>query len=105
MEERFIEWTQKDIEYRTEMNKSVYQRTKDKIKAYELDTDKENRSKTIECKHCYYLRNMCGFSAMTLSYCGICKEPILNGSSDTNRVCDKCAGINDLCIRCGGEMD
>jgi len=40
---------------------------------------------------------------MTTSYCGICREPILNGSSDTNRVCDKCAGINDLCIKCGGE--
>jgi len=83
----------------------MYQSIKGKIKHYEMDSGKENRNKGIVCKCCFYLRNTFGFSAMTLSYCGICKEPILNGSSDTNKVCDKCAGINDLCIHCGGKMD
>ena len=105
MEERFIEWTKKDIDRKTLSNIMGYHDKRNKIRYYEEDSDKENRNKTIECKYCYYIRNSFGFCAMTTSYCGICKEPILNGSSDTNRVCDKCAGTMGLCIKCGGEMD
>jgi len=105
MEENFIKWTDKDIKFRTDSNKLKYQYTKDQIQAYELDIEKENRKKSMECRYCYYIKNICGFSAMVISYCGICKEPILNNSSDINKVCDKCAGSKGLCIRCGGDID
>lgn len=105
MERSFIELTEKDIEFKTNSNKRLYQHTKDKVQHYEIDDGKESREASLECKCCYYIRNTMGFSAMTMSYCGICKEPILNGSSDTDRICDKCAGTKGLCVHCGGEMD
>jgi len=100
-----MEWTNKNIKSKTNSNKMKYQHSKDMIQHYEMDDEKENRDKSMVCKYCFYLRSVCGFSAMTTSYCGICEEPILNGSSDTNIVCDKCAGNKDLCTCCGGEMD
>jgi len=105
MEEKFTEWTTKDIERKTNSNNLMYENTKEKIKHYEMDSGKENRNKGMVCKCCFYLRNTFGFSAMTTSYCGICKAPILNGSSDTDRVCGKCAVVKGLCVHCGGEMD
>jgi len=105
MEEKFMEWTKKDIERKTNSNRMGFHDKKNKIRHYEEDLGKGGRREDLVCKYCYYIRNSFGFSAMTTSYCGICKEPILNGSSDTNRVCEKCAGTIGLCVCCGGEMD
>jgi len=105
MEERFIQWTQKDVDFKTNMNKRKYDHVKDSIQHYETDDKQDSRINNHRCKCCYYIRNICGFSAITTSYCGICKDPILNGSSDTDKICVMCAEINNLCTRCGGEMD
>jgi len=104
MEEKFIKWTDKDIRSETESNKRKYQHIKNCVRSYELDLGKENRKVSMQCKYCYYLR-ICEFSAMTTSYCGICKELIFNGSCATDKICDKCAGTKGLCVHCGGEMD
>jgi hypothetical protein len=105
MEEKFIEWTIRDSEIKTNMNNMKYQHIKDGIQHYETDDKKESRESKHHCKYCYYIRNVCGFSAITTSYCGICKEPIINSSSDTDKVCDICAEYHGLCVHCGGKMD
>ena len=105
MEERFIEWTANSITSKTNFNMRMYLNTKERIIRYEEDVEKESRKNNKLCKCCYYIKDAYGFSAMTTSYCGICKESILNGSSCTNRVCDKCAESHKLCSRCGGKME
>ena len=105
MEQSFLKWTKKDIEFKTDSNRIKYDHVKDSIRHYKTDDKKEGRENKRFCRYCYYIRSVCGFSAITASYCGICKEKIINSSSDTNRVCGICAETYGLCAHCGGKID
>lgn len=99
------QWTQQDIEFKSNMNQMKYLDLKDKLQKYELDNAKILRVKNNVCKVCFYLnKDMMYFQAFTKSNCVMCGVELTFCNSDVNRLCLSCAKKHNLCIKCGGIM-
>jgi hypothetical protein len=72
---------------------------------YLLDSEKEKRLQTLECKFCYYLEAArFGLQAITSKECDICGENVAYASTATGRVCEVCAAKYNVCTHCGGDL-
>lgn len=76
-----------------------------RAKELQEDPRKEERLKKHECKACFYLRGRIGAAAMTRQDCGICGKEQMFGSSCTDVICPECAKANQLCRRCGADLE
>jgi hypothetical protein len=72
---------------------------------YMRDERKKERKVASECKFCFYFRTeRIGGAAMTTRDCGICEMPQMYGSTNTDKICKKCATENELCKYCGADV-
>ena len=96
----------KDYITRTTTNKLEYvEFTRERLKNFDSDSNKENRLKEQECKYCYYMRDGIATQAFVEWVCGICntKQHWHNGAHP--RVCRECATKHNLCMYCGADID
>lgn len=90
------------IESKTSQNKERARILIQRVDAF----NESKRGVNGECKACSYLfPDRIGGSAMTETVCGICENPMLFGSTNTDVLCRKCADANQLCKHCGGDVD
>lgn len=95
-------------EYISKTNKKHWFSTKMILRRahdFEEDVKKEWRIKFQNCKFCTYLEGSLGASVLTNSTCAICGKPILNSSTNIDKLCIDCAKEYQLCAHCGGTMD
>ena len=76
-----------------------------KAEAVELDTKKEQRLITQNCKTCFYIDDRIGGSAITKSHCIICGKEIINSSTSVDKICEECSKEYGICRHCGGSLD
>jgi hypothetical protein len=70
------------------------------------DEDKKERLDQCLCKACFYILNMrMGGATMTSRPCGVCDLEMNFSSTATDAICPSCANENNLCKRCGANMD
>lgn len=73
---------------------------------YLADKSKKERREKGECKFCFYMRTQrIGGAAMTSQPCGICGEYQMYGSTNTDKICLKCAKKHELCKYCGADLE
>jgi hypothetical protein len=90
----------------TDTAKSRINDLRKKLEDADKDVDKKERLDKSLCKHCHYIYNSrMGGAMMTNRECGICKEPQNYSSTATDPLCTPCAKDNDLCKRCGGDIN
>jgi len=82
------------------MGKNVIKRAED----FQKDVKKKQRLVKGECRACFYLGSKIGGQTMTTSFCGLCDEEIMNGSTCVDRVCRPCGEAHELCVYCGGDL-
>lgn len=91
------------------MDDNIYEIIKEKNMAkaerYLIDSDVKGRRHKNICKKCYYLRNFDFINIPTKCNCVKCKEKMTFSDSDVNLICINCAKKENLCVKCGGEMD
>lgn len=68
------------------------------------DRDKKCRKAANLCVACFYLPHV-GGTTVTRSTCLLCGKPIMNASTDTDRLCQECAARHSLCCRCGADRE
>jgi len=104
MEKNALNMTESNMRFWTERSKSHVQDVIDRAKRITEDTDKQNRLKEQNCKCCYYGSRI-GGQAITTQPCMCCDTPVMYGSTATDALCMPCAKENDLCKRCGGDIE
>ena len=88
----------------TERSKAFVNSRIELAKRLAEDTDKAKRIAEQQCKCCFYGGRI-GGAAMTTQPCMCCHKPVMYGSTATDALCMDCAIENDLCKRCGGDID
>ena len=70
------------------------------------DFDNHDHGKDGYCKFCTFIRpDPIGGAAMTNAECGLCDTVMTFGSTVTDVLCKSCAEHNQLCRRCGADLD
>lgn len=104
MEIKNKKWDKKEKEFQTTMNQMKIRDARKLVNNIDNDPENEKRVKQQYCKVCFY-QSRGAFCAMTYANCGKCNEKELYGSSDVDKLCIRCATMNEACKHCGGEMD
>ena len=91
------------IEQATKYNKMFSDNYIKRWKDYENDIKKDYREKKHLCRECCYLKSWIGGAVMTTSKCELCGREIINTSTNTDKVCVKCAKELNICRHCGGK--
>lgn len=68
------------------------------------DVFREKRFNAQECQACFYLSRI-GGCAMTPKNCNACGIEVLYSSTNTDKLCHKCAIVRGVCKHCGADMD
>jgi hypothetical protein len=77
-----------------------------KLEALQKDVSKKERKEQCKCKLCFYFyNNRIGGAVITEINCGLCDCKMRFGSTDVDPICLSCALKNELCVRCGGDVD
>lgn len=92
------------MERRTDIARMKERKALEFANNLKLDPKKEERQKVRLCKVCYYTTKIAG-SAITESECSLCGKTIVNSSTDCHRVCNECSIENELCVRCGADLN
>lgn len=88
----------------TERSKQFVREQVELAKRISDDTDKQRRLVEQNCKRCFYGSRI-GGAAMTTQPCMCCHTQVMYGSTATDALCMDCAKENDLCKRCGGDIE
>lgn len=77
-----------------------------KLADFDEDAKKSERVEQSFCKHCFYIYGTrIGGAKITSRDCGICHTPQTYSSTATDPLCLPCAKKNNLCKRCGGDIN
>lgn len=93
------------IKLDTHWAKQYYKHRKQELDNYETDPRKEVRTRSQECKVCFYLRNGLALQAFTEYSCKYCKKDCMHHNSRTPKYCIDCSIELEVCRTCGSEMD
>jgi len=78
--------------------------TLERAKQYTEDPDKKKRLELSICKPCFYERTVAG-QAFTNRPCGLCETVLQSSNTNVDVLCIGCAKVNNLCKKCGGDID
>lgn len=78
----------------------------DKAEQLKSDPEKRKRLEKSLCLSCFYI-NFASFggAAITERPCGICEDNMSFPTTVVDKVCNPCASKNDLCKRCGADLN
>lgn len=88
----------------TERSRAFVRDQLERAKRLTEDTFKKERLAEQNCKCCFYGSRI-GGAAMTTQPCMCCHKPVMYGSTATDALCMDCARENELCKRCGGDIE
>ena len=77
----------------------------ERLEKYKTDPQKEHRLQIHFCKHCYYIMTFGGGCVCTTIPCTVCGKLLYSGSTVNNMLCPDCARRNQLCARCGADIN
>jgi len=68
--------------------------------------DNHDHGKDGYCKFCTFIRpDPIGGAAITHVECGLCRTVVTSPTTAANILCHTCAETNELCRRCGADLD
>lgn len=78
-----------------------------RVTAASSDSNRENRLKRLQCKHCYYIDDSYCCQNGHEFDCQICGKftRLETRLFQYRRLCDTCAKDNFLCINCAADID
>lgn len=74
------------------------------MESFNNDERKVTRLVEHQCKTCFYTVRM-SLQSFTDTECGVCGFGISHYNSDTPIICRVCAVHENICVRCGGDID
>lgn len=94
-----------NIKENTLLYKELCQDIKERATNFVNDPKKKERIQNQLCQCCFYSESSMAGQAFTEKDCEICKETQQYSSTNTNKVCNKCAESNKICKHCGSLLN
>lgn len=92
-------------EWETGFQQSVAERVHELSENIKNDPDREDRLSKNLCPVCFYRNGEMHMNAFYEKDCDICGFEMKFSTSCTGAVCMYCAGVHEICNRCGADVD